>query len=37
MHIGQPFRNVNGILSGMPQTVNSEEFHRLGGMFGREM
>jgi circadian clock protein KaiC len=33
MHIGRPFRNVNGILSGNPQHVSPGEIDRLGGLF----
>lgn len=33
MHIGKPFRNVTGILSGMPSQLPEDEMERLGGMF----
>ncbi len=36
MHIGKPFRNVAGILSGHPTQHDAGELHRLGGMFDAE-
>lgn len=33
MHIGRPFRNVTGIMSGNPVYVTPSEQDRLGGMF----
>ncbi len=36
MHIGKPFRNVSGILSGFPQQVALDELARLGGLFNPE-
>ena len=33
MHIGQPFRNVGGILAGNPTQFDTSEISRLGGMF----
>ncbi|MBF0310799.1 MAG: circadian clock protein KaiC [Magnetococcales bacterium] len=33
MQIGKPFRNIVGILSGKPEYVIREEYHRLDGMF----
>ena len=33
MHIGKPFRNVSGILSGQPQHIKTDEIDRLGGLF----
>jgi circadian clock protein KaiC len=36
MHIGRPFRNVNGILAGNPQHVLPSEIERLGGLFAEE-
>lgn len=33
MHIGKPFRNVTGILSGFPRQVPEEELSRLTGLF----
>jgi circadian clock protein KaiC len=33
MHIGRAFRNVTGILSGMPSELPEEEMARLGGIF----
>ncbi len=37
MHVGKPFRNVSGILSGFPQQVAQEELARLGGLFREEL
>lgn len=34
MHVGKPFKNVGGILSGNPQHVSGLEEERLRGMFG---
>jgi len=34
MHIGHPFRNVSGIISGMPTQVHQSEVERIGDMFG---
>jgi len=37
MHIGRPFRNVTGILSGSPTQISArEELDRLGGLFKDE-
>lgn len=36
MHIGRPFRNVTGILAGMPTYVGQNELDRLSGMFEEE-
>jgi circadian clock protein KaiC len=36
MHIGLPFRNVSGILSGFPQQIHAEEIARLGKLFQAE-
>jgi circadian clock protein KaiC len=36
MHIGQPFRNVGGILAGNPTQFDVPEMSRLGGMFQEE-
>lgn len=33
MHIGKPFRNVSGIISGMPMQIESERIRRLDEMF----
>ncbi len=33
MHIGRPFRNITGILSGMPSQVPEDEMDRLQGIF----
>lgn len=33
MHIGKPFRNVTGILSGRPVHVDTDDIHRIRGMF----
>ncbi len=33
MHIGKPFRNITGILSGHPSSVVPEEMDRIGGLF----
>ncbi len=33
MHIGKPFRNISGILSGNPQHIAQGEMDRLGSMF----
>lgn len=33
MHVGKPFRNVTGILSGFPQQVQLEELSRVSTMF----
>jgi circadian clock protein KaiC len=33
MHIGKPFRNITGILSGMPSQVPDDEMDRLDGIF----
>ncbi|MFW6325590.1 MAG: circadian clock protein KaiC [Desulfovermiculus sp.] len=33
MHIGQPFRNVGGILAGHPTQLDTQEIFRLGSMF----
>ncbi len=33
MHIGNPFRNVSGILAGQPQHFRPDEIDRLGGLF----
>lgn len=33
MHVGRPFRNVSGILSGFPQQVSTEELARLNNLF----
>jgi circadian clock protein KaiC len=33
MHIGQPFRNVSGILAGNPQHLAPGEFERLRDLF----
>jgi len=33
MHIGKPFRNVTGILSGRPVHVDTDDIHRIGDMF----
>jgi circadian clock protein KaiC len=36
MHVGKPFRNVTGILSGFPQQVATEELSRLSNLFNAE-
>jgi len=36
MHIGMPFRDVSGILSGVPTHVPSGELDRIGGLFADE-
>ena len=36
MHIGRPFRNVIGILSGNPVHVATEEMDRISGLFNSE-
>lgn len=36
MHIGEPFRNVSGILSGNLQHVAEDELSRMGRMFNRD-
>ncbi|MEQ9503930.1 MAG: circadian clock protein KaiC [Deltaproteobacteria bacterium] len=36
MHIGKPFRNISGILSGFPQQVALDELARIGGLFNPE-
>ena len=36
MHIGRPFRNVTGILSGNPVHVATEEIDRLSDLFKNE-
>lgn len=36
MHIGIPFRDVTGILSGSPTHVSSSELDRIGGLFAEE-
>ncbi|MCX8070175.1 MAG: circadian clock protein KaiC [Thermodesulfovibrionales bacterium] len=36
MHIGKPFRNITGILTGKPVFVQSYELERLGTMFKEE-
>ncbi|MEQ8277305.1 MAG: circadian clock protein KaiC [Deltaproteobacteria bacterium] len=36
MHIGKPFRNISGILSGFPQQVALDELTRIGGLFNPE-
>jgi circadian clock protein KaiC len=36
MHIGKPFRNVNGILTGNPQHLAPSEIERLGDLFKEE-
>ena len=36
MHVGKPFRNVSGILSGFPQQLAVDELRRLGGLFDTE-
>jgi circadian clock protein KaiC len=36
MHIGKPFRNVTGILSGFPQQIPSDEMGRVGRLFQAE-
>jgi circadian clock protein KaiC len=33
MHIGRPFRNISGILSGQFTHVSPSELERLGAMF----
>jgi circadian clock protein KaiC len=33
MHIGQPFRNVTGILAGTPMYTAQTEVERLSGLF----
>jgi circadian clock protein KaiC len=33
MHIGKPFRNITGILSGTPTYMTQSEIDRLGGLF----
>jgi circadian clock protein KaiC len=33
MHIGPPFRNISGILSGSPQHIKESEIEQLEGMF----
>lgn len=33
MHIGQPFRNVSGILSGVPNYLDNSEIERLSSLF----
>jgi circadian clock protein KaiC len=33
MHLGQPFRNITGILAGNPSLVNSDELDRLSNLF----
>jgi circadian clock protein KaiC len=36
MHVGKPFRDVSGILSGHPMRVTTSEVERIGGLFGTE-
>lgn len=36
MHVGRPFRNVTGILSGFPQQVPMDELARVNRLFGAE-
>lgn len=36
MHIGKPFRNITGILSGMPQHTKSDEIERISDLFAEE-
>jgi len=36
MHIGKPFRNVIGILSGHPTHLNESEVERISGLFSEE-
>ncbi|MDH5695056.1 MAG: circadian clock protein KaiC [Dehalococcoidia bacterium] len=36
MHVGKPFRDVTGILAGIPQHVSPEEIERLSGLFKEE-
>jgi len=36
MHIGEPFRNVTGILTGNPIYTAPSEIDRIGGMFTEE-
>ena len=36
MHIGMPFRDVSGILSGTPTHVSSSELERIGGLFAED-
>ena len=36
MHIGLPFRDVSGILSGNPRHAPASEIEQLGGLFGEE-
>jgi circadian clock protein KaiC len=36
MHIGRPFRNVSGILSGAPTHVTTDEIQRIDSMFQEE-
>jgi circadian clock protein KaiC len=33
MHVGKPFRNISGILSGIPSQVTPEEIERVEGLF----
>jgi circadian clock protein KaiC len=33
MHVGKPFRNISGILSGVPSQVTPEEIERVEGLF----
>lgn len=36
MHVGQPLRNVSGVLAGAPTQVAPSELERLTGMFGED-
>jgi circadian clock protein KaiC len=36
MHVGKPFRNVSGILSGFPQQVAVDELRRMNDLFNNE-
>jgi circadian clock protein KaiC len=36
MHIGKPFRNVTGILSGNPMQTTQNEMERISGLFEHE-
>ena len=36
MHIGRPFRNVSGILSGNPVHVSANEAERIAALFGEQ-
>ena len=36
MHIGKPFRNVTGIISGSPAYIATSEMERIGSLFEEE-